>query len=99
MGAHLDRSYDLGDGGLTADLKAAWAHQPDDLPFTQANFENLATTSFQVLGVRPTRDTVLLGADLELQYRSGLFLGLKGQGQFGAGTTIVEGMGSFGLRW
>jgi autotransporter-associated beta strand protein len=99
LGAHLDRSFELGNGGLTADLKAAWAHQLDDLPFTQANFENLATASFQVLGVRPDRDTALLGADLELQYRSGLFLGLKGEGQFGAGTTVVEGMGSFGLRW
>lgn len=99
LGAHLDRSYDLGNGELTADIKAAWAHQLDDLPFTQANFENLATASFQVLGVRPTRDMALLGADLELQYRSGLFLGLKGEGQFGAGTTIVEGMGRFGLRW
>ena len=99
LGAHLDRSYDLGNGGLTADVKAAWAHRLDDLPFTQANFENLATTGFQVQGVRPTRDSALLGTDIELQFRSGLFLGLKGEGQFGAGTTIVEGMGSFGLRW
>jgi len=99
LGAHLDRNFDLGDGALTADVRAAWAHQLDDLPFTQANFENLATASFQVLGVRPTRDTALLGADLELQYASGLFLGLKGEGQFGTGTTIVEGLGRFGLRW
>jgi fibronectin-binding autotransporter adhesin len=99
LGAHLDRSYDLGDGGLTADIEAAWAHQLDDQPFTQANFENLATASFQVLGVRPTRDMALLGADIELQYRSGLFLGLKGEGLFGAGTTMVEGLGTFGLRW
>ena len=49
--------------------------------------------------MRPTRDSALLGTDIELQFRSGLFLGLKGEGQFGAGTTIVEGMGSFGLRW
>jgi uncharacterized protein with beta-barrel porin domain len=89
----------LGNGALTADIKAAWAHQLDDLPFTQANFENLATASFQVLGVHPTRDTALLGADIEVQYRSGLFLGLKGEGQFGTGTTIVEGQGTFGLRW
>jgi autotransporter-associated beta strand protein len=99
LGAHLDRGFDLGDGSLTADLKAAWAHQLDDQPFTQANFENFATASFQVLGVRPTRDAALLGADVEVQYRSGLFLGLKGEGQFGTGTTIVEGMGTFGLRW
>jgi autotransporter-associated beta strand protein len=99
LGAHLDRSYALGNGGLTADIKAAWAHQLDDRPFTQASFESLPTAGFQVLGVRPTRDAALLGADLELQYASGLFLGLKGEGQFGAGTTIVEGLGSFGLRW
>jgi autotransporter-associated beta strand protein len=99
LGAHLDRDYDFGNGALTADVRAAWAHQLDDLPFTQANFENLATASFQVLGVRPTRDTALLGADLELRYASGLFLGLKGEGQFGAGTTIIEGMGRVGLHW
>jgi outer membrane autotransporter protein len=99
LGAHLDRAYDLGNGALSADIKAGWAHQLDDLPFTQASFENLATASFQVAGVRPARDTALLGADIEVQYRSGLFLGLKGEGQFGAGTIILEGMGSFGLRW
>jgi autotransporter-associated beta strand protein len=99
LGAHLDRSYDLANGALSADIKAAWAHQLGDLPFAQANFENLATASFQVLGVRPARDMALLGADIELQYRSGLFLGLKGEGQFGAGTTILEGMGNLGLRW
>ena len=99
LGAHLDRNYDLGNGSLTADVKAAWAHQLDDLPFTQANFVNLPTASFQVLGMRPARDAALLGTDLELQYRSGLFLALKGEGQFGAGTTILEGLGSFGLRW
>lgn len=99
LGAHLDRSYDLGDGVLTPDIKAAWAHQLDDLPFAQANFENLATASFQILGVRPARNTALLGLDIALQYRSGLFLGLKGEGQFGTGTTTLEGMGNFGLRW
>jgi autotransporter-associated beta strand protein len=99
LGAHLDRSYEIGNGGLTADIKAAWAHQLDDQPFTQASFANLPTAGFQVLGVRSTRDAALLGADLELQYASGLFLGVKGEGQFGAGTTIVEGLGSVGLRW
>lgn len=99
LGAHLGRGFDLDNGTLTADLKAAWAHQLDDQPFTLANFENLATASFQVLGVRPAPDSALLGADFELRFRSGLFLGLKGEGQFGAGTTVVEGMGSFGLHW
>jgi hypothetical protein len=41
----------------------------------------------------------LLGLDLEIQNNSGLFFGLKGEGQFGAGTTVVEGMGNFGWRW
>jgi len=44
-------------------------------------------------------DTAPLGADLELQYRSGLFLCLRSERQFGAGTTAAEGMGSFGLHW
>jgi autotransporter-associated beta strand protein len=99
LGAHLDRSFELGNGGLTADIRAAWAHQLDDQPFTQASFESLPTAGFQVLGVRSTRDAALLGVDLELQYASGLFLGLKGEGQFGAGMTVVEGLGSFGMRW
>lgn len=50
-------------------------------------------------GVRPDRDTALLGVDLQLQNSSGLFLGVKGEGQFGAGTTMLEGMGNFGWRW
>jgi len=99
LGAHLNRGFGVENGALSADLKAAWAHQLDDQPFALANFENLATASFQVLGVRPARDSALLGAGLELRYHSGLYLGLKGEGQFGAGTTVLESMGSVGLRW
>jgi uncharacterized protein with beta-barrel porin domain len=99
LGTHLDRSYGLGDGVLTADLRAAWAHQLDDQPFTQASFLTLPGATFQVAGVRPDRDTALLGIDLQVQNSSGLFFGIRGEGQFGAATTAVEGMGNFGWRW
>jgi autotransporter-associated beta strand protein len=99
LGTHLDHDYDLENGELTADLRAAWAHQLDDLPFTQASFQSLPGAAFQVVGVRPDRDTALLGANLQVQNRSGLFFGVKGEGQFGAGTTLLEGMGNFGWRW
>ncbi|HWU56471.1 MAG TPA: autotransporter domain-containing protein [Rhizomicrobium sp.] len=99
LGAHLDRGYALDQGMLTADVRAAWAHQLDDLPFTQASFQGLAGSAFQVAGVRLGRDTALLGLDLEVQNNSGLFFGVHGEGQFGAGTTVVEGMGNFGWRW
>jgi hypothetical protein len=52
-----------------------------------------------VAGVRPGRDTALLGLDLEVRNTSGLFFGVRGEGQFGAGTTVVEGLGNFGWRW
>jgi fibronectin-binding autotransporter adhesin len=99
LGAHLDRSYALEQGSLRADVRAAWAHQLDDLPFTQASFVNLPGAAFQVAGVRPASDTALLGLDLEVQNSSGLFFGIHGEGQFGAGTTVVEGLGNFGWRW
>ena len=99
LGARLDRHYALDQGVLTADVRTAWAHQLDDLPFTQASFQGLAGSSSQVAGVRPDRDTALLGLDLEVQNGSGLFFGLHGEGQFGAGTTVVEGLGDFGWRW
>jgi uncharacterized protein with beta-barrel porin domain len=99
LGVRLDRQYGLEQGTLTADLHAAWAHQLDDLPFTQASFQNLPGAVFQVAGVRPGRDTALLGLDLEVRNNSGLFFGVRGEGQFGAGTTIVEGLGNLGWRW
>jgi len=99
LGAHLDRDYALDTGTLTADLRAAWAHQLDDQPFIQASFQGLAGSAFQVAGVHPARDTALLGVDLEVQNSSGLFFGVHGEGQFGAGTTLVEGLGNFGWRW
>jgi len=99
LGAHLDRDYVLDTGTLTADLRAAWAHQLDDQPFIQASFQGLAGSAFQVAGVHPARDTALLGVDLEVQNSSGLFFGVHGEGQFGVGTTLVEGLGNFGWRW
>ncbi|HKQ45877.1 MAG TPA: autotransporter domain-containing protein [Rhizomicrobium sp.] len=99
LGAQLDRGYALDDGILTLGLRAAWAHQLDDQPFTQASFLGLPGAAFQVAGVRPSRDTALLGLDLEIQNSSGLFFGIHGQGQFGAGTTLVQGLGNFGWRW
>jgi uncharacterized protein with beta-barrel porin domain len=99
LGAQLDRNYALAQGILTARARAAWAHQLDDLPFTQASFVTLPGTAFQTVGVRPAPDTALLGLDLEVQNSSGLFFGVHGEGQFGAGTTVVEGLGNFGWRW
>jgi autotransporter-associated beta strand protein len=99
LGAGISRDYALADGTLSADLRAAWAHQIDDVPLTQASFLGLAGASFVVAGVHPARDGALLGASLEMRQRSGLFFGLKGESQLGAGTTIVEGMGTLGWHW
>jgi hypothetical protein len=49
--------------------------------------------------VSPASDTALLGLDLEIQNSSGLIFGIHGEGQLGAGTTAVEGLGNFGWRW
>jgi fibronectin-binding autotransporter adhesin len=99
LGAHLNRGFALETGTLTADLRAVWAHQLDDQPFIQASFQGLAGSAFQAAGVHPARDTALFGMDLEVHNSSGLFFGVHGEGQFGAGTTLVEGMGNFGWRW
>jgi uncharacterized protein with beta-barrel porin domain len=99
LGAHLGHDYDLEDGTLTGDLHVGWAHQLDDQPFSQSTFQGLPGASFQVAGVRADDDTALLGLDLRVQKQSGLFFGVKGEGQFGADTTIIEGLGDLGWRW
>jgi uncharacterized protein YhjY with autotransporter beta-barrel domain len=99
LGSTVSRDYEVENGMLTADLRAAWAHQLDDLPFTQAGFQSLPGASFLVTGVRPSSDTALLGASVQVQNRSGFFFGFQGETQLGAGTTILEGMGNFGWRW
>ena len=80
-------------------MLAGWAHQLDDAPFTQAIFQSLPGASFAVSGVRAAADSALLGADVQMQNRSGLFFGVQAQTQLGAGTTIVEGLGNLGWRW
>ena len=99
LGSGLSRDYETENGVLTADLRLAWAHQLDDLPLTQASFQTLPGSSFLVSGVRPASDTALLGAGIQVQNRSGLFFGFKGETQLGAGTTILQGMGNLGWRW
>ncbi|MBA2590703.1 MAG: autotransporter outer membrane beta-barrel domain-containing protein, partial [Alphaproteobacteria bacterium] len=99
VGVRLDRSYPMKNNTVSANLGIAWAHQLDDLPFAQASFQTLPGAGFVVTGVRPAKDTALLGLDLEVQSRSGLFFGVKGETQLGARTTILEGMGSLGWRW
>ncbi|HKU54446.1 MAG TPA: autotransporter domain-containing protein [Rhizomicrobium sp.] len=99
LGSGLSRDYETENGVMTADFRAAWAHQLDDLPFTQASFQTLPGASFLVTGVQPASDTALLGASIQFQNRSGLFFGFKGETQLGAGTTILEGMGNLGWRW
>ena len=99
LGGAVSRNYETENGVLTAGLRGAWAHGLDDLPFTQASFQTLPGTSFLVTGVRPASDTALLGADIQIQNRSGLFFGFRGETQLGVGTTLVEGMGNLGWRW
>jgi uncharacterized protein with beta-barrel porin domain len=99
LGARIQRNYQMEDGLLAADVHAAWAHQLDDQPFTQASFQALPGAGFQLAGVRADDDTALLGLNLEVQNSDGLFFGVRGEGQFGARTTILEGMGNLGWRW
>jgi len=99
LGSGLSRNYETENGLLTADLRLAWAHQLDDVPLTQASFQTLPGAGFLVTGVRPSSDAALLGAGIQVQNRSGLFFGFKGETQLGAGTTILEGMGHLGWRW
>ena len=86
-------------GTLAAGLQAAWAHQINDVPLTQATFLGLSGANFVVAGVRPAHDDALLGASLEIRRRSGFFLGFRGETLLGSGTTTVEGMGDVGWRW
>jgi len=100
FGAHLDHAVDLGGGDmLSADARAAWAHQLDDAPFVTAAFQGLPGSTFRLLGVRAATDTALLGLGLKIQNPDGLSAGLRMDSQLGAGTTVLQGMGTLAWRW
>lgn len=100
FGAHLDHAIDLGGGDmLSADARAAWAHQLDDAAFVTATFQGLPGSSFRLLGVRAATDTALLGLGLKIRNPSGLDVGLRMDSQLGAGTTVLQGMGTVSWRW
>jgi autotransporter-associated beta strand protein len=100
FGAHLDHAIDLGGGDmLSADARAAWAHQLDDAPFVTATFQGLPGSTFRLLGVRAATDTALLGLGLKIQGPDGLDVGLRMDSQVGAGTTVLQGMGTVSWRW
>jgi uncharacterized protein with beta-barrel porin domain len=99
LGLRFGDSFDRDDAQLRAELHAAWAHQYDGQPLTQASFLGLGSTSFQVAGVRVAADSALIGAGLEMEGRNGLYAAVRGETQLGAGTTVLEGMGNLGWRW
>lgn len=100
FGAHFDHALDLGGGDmLSADARAAWAHQLDDAPFVTAAFQGLPGSTFRLLGVRAATDTALLGLGLKIRNPNGLDVGLRMDSQVGAGTTVLQGMGTISWRW
>lgn len=99
LGLQIDHGFAAQNGTLSASFRSAWAHQLSDAPLVAASFQTLPGSSFQLAGVRAATDTAILDAGLNWQREDGLAASVRLASQLGAGTTIVEGMGTIGWHW
>jgi len=75
LGAWLDDNIVLDNGAiLTLRDRVAWAYDNWSNYSMTAAFEQLPGSSFTVIGVTPTRDSLLASASAEITYRNGVSL-------------------------
>jgi uncharacterized protein with beta-barrel porin domain len=99
LGTRLGRAFRLDADTLAVEATAAWAHQLAHDALAQAAFTSLPGSAFTILGVKPARDSALLGLALESRADSGFSYNLQVQGQMGPGTGIVSGTAGLAFRW
>jgi outer membrane autotransporter protein len=84
LGMRLDSLLDMGSGVFTPELSVAWAHEFGDAYQTlDASFaEGPPGTDFTVMGSEVARDSLVVGADLNMALTAGLDLRLSYDGWF-----------------
>ena len=84
LGMRLDSLLDMGSGVFTPELSVAWAHEFGDTYQTlDASFaDGPPGTSFTVIGSEVARDSLVVGADINMALTAGLDLRLSYDGWF-----------------
>ena len=97
FGSRLGRSFETGQDRLWVEATLGWAHELDDTAFAQTVFSVL--DGFAVSSIVPTRDTALLGLNLQAQRPDGLSYGARFDSQVGGNTTVLSGTANIAWRW
>ncbi len=84
LGLRLDSLLDMGSGVFTPELSVAWAHEFGDTYQTlDASFaDGPPGTSFTVIGSEVARDSLVVGADINMALTAGFDLRLSYDGWF-----------------
>ncbi|HJR55513.1 MAG TPA: autotransporter domain-containing protein, partial [Rhizomicrobium sp.] len=98
LGARLGRSFEWAGSPGRIELVAGWAYSVNDRAISNAAFQSLAGSSFQLLGVNQAKNSAILGVNLEGRTGFGLDYGLKLDSRVGDGSSILTGTGRIGWR-
>ena len=99
LGARFDRSYTVGQGVLTLYTRAAWAHDFNNTPVANANFQLLPASNFVVNAAKPDPDSALVSAGAEYKLADGWSLLAKFNGEFSETTALYTGSGMIKKVW
>ena len=99
LGARLARNFAWNKDSVVLDGSLAWAHRLDGDALASAAFQTLPGSSFSTAGVRPAKESILLGLGAHVDGAGGFSYGLHVDGQLGQGTRAVSGLASLGWRW
>ena len=99
LGARLARDFVWNTNSLMLDGSLAWAHRMDGDALTSAAFQSLPGSSFAIAGVRPAKESGLLGLGAHVTSAGGFSYGVHVDGQLGQGTRAISGLASLGWRW
>jgi len=99
LGARLARDFSWNKDSVVLDGSLAWAHRMDGDALTSAAFQSLPGSSFSIAGVRPAKESILLGLGAHVASAGGFSYGVHADGQLGQGTRVVTGFANLGWRW
>lgn len=99
VGARLSKRIGLDAGALTLSGGVAWAHYLNRRRAVGAGFTALPGTSFVTQGAAKARNTALVSAGADFQWRSGIAAALSFDGEFGQGTARIAGRATLRVSW
>ena len=100
LGARLARDFALNRDALVLDGSLAWAHRLDNDALAVAAFDDpRAGSSFTIAGVRPAKETILLGLGAHVQGAGGFSRRPHLDAELGQGTRVFSGTAGLGWRW